>query len=90
MRSKHVQRHQHAMTHAHTRTHNVNRTPVHLPTCCCRARPHRLLLQYTNNWDGSEYKGSQFNILTLLAVLFVLTPVAGLAFAKLTYGTLWG
>ncbi|KAI8475538.1 MAG: hypothetical protein J3K34DRAFT_404497 [Monoraphidium minutum] len=45
---------------------------------------------YTDNWDGSEYKGSGFNILSLLAVLFVLTPVAGLAFAKLTYGTLWG
>jgi hypothetical protein len=27
---------------------------------------------------------------TLLAALFVLTPVAGLVFAKLTYGTLWG
>lgn len=45
---------------------------------------------YTDNWDGSEYKGSPFNILTLLALLFVATPVAGLAFAKLTYGTLWG
>jgi hypothetical protein len=40
--------------------------------------------------DGSEYKGSSFNILTLLGLLFILTPVAGLAFAYFTYGTLWG
>lgn len=45
---------------------------------------------YTNNWDGSEYKGSGNNILTWLAVLFVATPVAGLVFAKLTYGVYWG
>lgn len=45
---------------------------------------------YTDNWDGSEYKGSSFNILTLLAALFFLVPVAGLVFAFLTYGELWG
>ncbi|KAK9805148.1 hypothetical protein WJX72_001994 [[Myrmecia] bisecta] len=45
---------------------------------------------YTDAWDGDKYKGSRFNILTLLALLFVLTPVAGLAFAYFTYGTLWG
>lgn len=45
---------------------------------------------YTDNWDGSEYKGSPFNMLSLLAVLFVATPVAGLAFAYFTYGDLWG
>ncbi|PNH05025.1 hypothetical protein TSOC_008762 [Tetrabaena socialis] len=45
---------------------------------------------YTDNWDGSEYKGSPFNILTLVGALFVLTPVAGLFFAFYTYGILWG
>lgn len=45
---------------------------------------------YTDNWDGSEYKGSPFNMLSLLAVLFVATPVAGLVFAYFTYGDLWG
>lgn len=43
-----------------------------------------------DNWDGSEYKGSKFNILTLLGLLFVLVPVAGLAFAYQSYGVLWG
>ena len=45
---------------------------------------------YTDNWEGSEYKGSQFNILNLLVALFVLVPVLGLAFAYLSYGDLWG
>jgi hypothetical protein len=45
---------------------------------------------YTDNWDGSEYKGSKFNILTLLAALFVLVPVLGLGFAYWSYGVLWG
>lgn len=45
---------------------------------------------YTDNWDGSEYKGSQFNILNLLVVLFIGVPVLGLVFAYQTYGTLWG
>ncbi|EFJ46909.1 hypothetical protein VOLCADRAFT_118018 [Volvox carteri f. nagariensis] len=45
---------------------------------------------YTDNWDGSEYKGSPFNILTLVGALFILTPVAGLVFAFYSYGILWG
>jgi len=45
---------------------------------------------YTDNWDGSEYKGSQFNILNLLVALFVLVPVLGLVFAYFSYGDLWG
>ena len=45
---------------------------------------------YTDAWDGSVYKGSSFNILSVLALLFVLTPLVGLAFAYLTYGELWG
>ncbi len=45
---------------------------------------------YTDNWDGSEYKGSPFNILTFLVALFILVPVAGLVFAFATFGSLWG
>ncbi|GAX83795.1 hypothetical protein CEUSTIGMA_g11220.t1 [Chlamydomonas eustigma] len=45
---------------------------------------------YTDNWDGSEWKGGRFNILTFVASLFVLVPLAGLAFAYFTYGDLWG
>ncbi|GLC34983.1 hypothetical protein PLESTB_001185500 [Pleodorina starrii] len=45
---------------------------------------------YTDNWDGSEYKGSPYNILSLVGALFILTPVAGLVFAYYTYGILWG
>lgn len=41
-------------------------------------------------WEGSEYKGSRWNILTFLAALFVLVPVLGLGFAYQTYGVLWG
>jgi len=41
-------------------------------------------------WEGSEYKGSKVNILTLLVALFVLVPVLGLGFAYNTYGVLWG
>uniref|UniRef100_A0A7R9T639 Uncharacterized protein n=1 Tax=Ostreococcus sp. 'lucimarinus' TaxID=242159 RepID=A0A7R9T639_9CHLO len=45
---------------------------------------------YTDNWDGSEYKGSSFNILSLVAALFVLVPLGLLIFAYTSYGTLWG
>eukprot|EP00793_Prasinoderma_coloniale_P003341 PRCOL_00005976-RA len=45
---------------------------------------------YTDNWDGSEYKGSKWNFATLLGVLFIATPLAGLAFAYFSYGVLWG
>jgi hypothetical protein len=41
-------------------------------------------------WDGSEFRGSKFNILTLLVILFVAVPVVGLGFAYKTYGVLWG
>jgi hypothetical protein len=34
--------------------------------------------------------GSGFNVLNLVIAAFVLTPVAGLAFAYWSYGTLWG
>ena len=45
---------------------------------------------YTDKWDGDVYKGSPFNLLTLLAVLFVAVPALGLVFAYQTYGVLWG
>jgi len=53
---------------------------------CCAV----LTLCAADNWDGSEYKGSRWNILTVLGLLFVLVPVAGLAFAYQSYGVLWG
>eukprot|EP00879_Flechtneria_rotunda_P005607 GHRR01005903.1.p1 GENE.GHRR01005903.1~~GHRR01005903.1.p1 ORF type:complete len:137 (+),score=13.65 GHRR01005903.1:179-589(+) len=45
---------------------------------------------YTNNWDGDQYKGSKFNILTVIALVSILTPLLGLVFAYSTYGILWG
>lgn len=45
---------------------------------------------YTDNWDGSEYKGSSFNVLTVIALVSVLTPLLGLVFAYTTFGVLWG
>ncbi|KAG1655832.1 hypothetical protein FOA52_013288 [Chlamydomonas sp. UWO 241] len=45
---------------------------------------------YTDNWDGSEYKGGDNNILTWVIALFFLVPVLGLGFAYWSYGTLWG
>lgn len=45
---------------------------------------------YTDNWDGSEYKGSSFNVLTVIALVSVLTPLLGLLFAYTTFGILWG
>jgi len=45
---------------------------------------------YTDNWDGSEWKGGSNNILTFIGALFVLVPVLGLVFAYFTYGDLWG
>jgi len=45
---------------------------------------------YSDNWDGDEYKGGGFNILTVLILLFVGVPVVGLLFAYQSYGVLWG
>ena len=41
-------------------------------------------------WEGSEYVGSSNNVLTWIIVAAVGAPVAGLVFAYLTYGKLWG
>eukprot|EP00242_Pyramimonas_sp_CCMP2087_P010082 CAMPEP_0198206712 /NCGR_PEP_ID=MMETSP1445-20131203/10248_1 /TAXON_ID=36898 /ORGANISM="Pyramimonas sp., Strain CCMP2087" /LENGTH=138 /DNA_ID=CAMNT_0043879501 /DNA_START=56 /DNA_END=472 /DNA_ORIENTATION=- len=45
---------------------------------------------YTDNWDGDEYKGGGFNILTFLIILFLGVPALGLLFAYTSYGVLWG
>ena len=41
-------------------------------------------------WEGSEYVGSANNVLTWIIVASVAAPLAGLAFAYWSYGTLWG
>ena len=46
--------------------------------------------RYTDAWDGDKYKGSSFNILTVLLAISILTPLLGLVFAYKTYGVLWG
>lgn len=44
---------------------------------------------YTKNWQGDVYVGSNWNILTVLLALGFATPLLGLLFAFLSYGTLW-
>ncbi len=82
--------------------HQQRAGPLHAralsPPARLTARPPLLLLLpgrerkdlYTDNWDGSEYKGSSFNVLTVLAVVSVLTPLLGLAFAYWSFGVYWG
>lgn len=45
---------------------------------------------YTDKWDGSEYKGSAFNVLNIILVVSVLVPLLGIGFALWSYGTVWG
>lgn len=45
---------------------------------------------YSDNWDGDEYKGSNFNELTVGLGIAIATPVIGLLIAAATYGKLWG
>ncbi|PSC74862.1 hypothetical protein C2E20_2033 [Micractinium conductrix] len=45
--------------------------------------------QTTANWDGDVYIGSNWNELSVLYLIFMLTPLLGLAFAWATHGTLW-
>lgn len=45
---------------------------------------------FTSACAPHPQKGSRWNIRTLLAALFFLVPVGGLAFAFWSYGTLWG
>lgn len=44
---------------------------------------------YSANWQGDEYIGSNWNILTVLMGLTIAVPMLGLLFAWLSYGTLW-
>jgi len=45
---------------------------------------------FTDNWDGDEYKGSNFNELTVGLGIAIAMPILGLVFAAATYGKLWG
>mmetsp|Transcript_19591 Transcript_19591/g.46774 ORF Transcript_19591/g.46774 Transcript_19591/m.46774 type:complete len:280 (+) Transcript_19591:80-919(+) len=45
---------------------------------------------YSANWDGDQYRGSNWNVLTVGLGLAILVPILGLGFAAATYGTLWG
>eukprot|EP01024_Parvocaulis_polyphysoides_P047538 TRINITY_DN4505_c2_g1_i2.p1 TRINITY_DN4505_c2_g1~~TRINITY_DN4505_c2_g1_i2.p1 ORF type:complete len:144 (-),score=17.33 TRINITY_DN4505_c2_g1_i2:301-732(-) len=45
---------------------------------------------YSENWEGGEYVGKKWNILTLILALTALVPLAVLIFAYFTYGELWG
>lgn len=45
---------------------------------------------HSSNWDGDVYVGSRWNTLSILYLIFLLTPLVGLAFAWATYGSLWG
>lgn len=44
----------------------------------------------SDNWEGDTYRGSNFNILTLILGLIFFVPVIGLAVAYFSYGSLWG
>lgn len=48
--------------------------------CVCTSLPCR---------DGDVYTGGRWNELSLLYLIFLLTPLAGLLFAWLSYGKLW-
>lgn len=45
---------------------------------------------YTDAWDGSEWKGGRVNILSVLILISVAVPLAGIAFAFWSYGRYWG
>lgn len=42
------------------------------------------------NWDGDVYIGSRWNTLSVLYLIFMLTPALLGVFAWLSYGHLWG
>lgn len=44
---------------------------------------------YTDEWQGDVYVGSNWNIMTFLAIVTFLVPLLGLLVAWLSYGTLW-
>ena len=45
---------------------------------------------YDANWDGDVYVGSRWNELSVLYLIFLLTPILGLFFAWMSYGVYWG
>lgn len=44
----------------------------------------------SDNWDGDVYIGSRWNELSILYLIFMLTPLLGLLFAWASYGVYWG
>jgi hypothetical protein len=72
--------------------------PVRHSACAARRRKANLVANkgkdrkdlYTDNWDGSEYKGSKLNVLSVILIVSILTPLFGIIFAYLSYGRLWG
>lgn len=42
------------------------------------------------NWQGDVYVGSRWNELSVLYLIFLLTPMLGLLFAWLSFGVYWG
>ncbi|GBF89394.1 hypothetical protein Rsub_01966 [Raphidocelis subcapitata] len=45
---------------------------------------------YSSNWAGDVYVGSNWNILTVLYLIFMLVPIFGLLAAWASYGVYWG
>ena len=45
---------------------------------------------YSDSWAGDAWRGSKFNILTIIVIVSLLAPVLGLIFAWQTYGVYWG
>ena len=64
---------------AHTRAQRITEP------CCGAVSSPRL-----RSLAPPSRTGSGFNVLNLVILAFVLTPVLGLAFAYWSYGTLWG
>jgi hypothetical protein len=44
----------------------------------------------SSQWDGDVYIGGRWNVLSILYLVFLLTPAAVGLFAYLSYGHLWG
>lgn len=55
-----------------------------------RAMQRSLEHHKTENWDGDVYIGSRWNTLSVLYLIFLLTPLGVGLFAWLSYGKLWG
>lgn len=55
-------------------------------------RAHERAMEHhkSANWDGDVYVGGRWNTLSVLYLIFLLTPLAIGLFAWLSYGKLWG